>query len=329
MKYRNLANSDIKISAVGLGCMGMTHAYGVPSDETEMITLIHLAFDMGLTFFDTAECYVGTNGNGQTVYNEELVGKALQPYRNKVIIATKFGVRHNADSSLSMDSRPEIIRKSVEGSLKRLGTDYIDLYYQHRIDPNIPPEEVAGVMQDLICEGKIRTWGVSEAGEDYIRRADKICHMSAVQNRYSMMYREYERLLPVLEELEICFVAHSPLANGFLSGKYDKNSAFDKQYDYRSAMPQFKSDSIEKNKELLEMLNKIADEKHGTPTQISLAWLMAKGIVPIPGTRKLSRMEENIGAADIIMSPEEISKIDDALNNMEMSEVFGGHKAKQ
>lgn len=328
MKYRNLGNSDIKISAIGLGCMGMTHAYGVPSDEAEMIKLIHSAVDKGLTFFDTAECYVGTNGNGQTVYNEELVGKGLQPYRNKVIIATKFGVQHNADRSLVMDSRPETIRKSVEGSLRRLNTDYIDLYYQHRIDPNIPPEEVAGVMQDLIREGKIRAWGVSEAGENYISRADKICHMSAIQNRYSMMYREYEGLLPVLEKLGITLVAHCPLANGFLSGKYDKNSSFDKQYDYRSTMPQFKSDSVDKNKELLEMLNKIADEKHGTPAQISLAWLMAKGIVPIPGTRKLSRMEENIGAADIVMSSEEISKIDNALNNMEMSEVFGGHKSK-
>ncbi len=328
MKYKNLGSSGIKISALGLGCMGMTHAYGEPSDETEMIKLIHSAFDMGITFFDTAECYI-SEVNGRTVYNEELVGKALKPYRDKVIIATKFGVRHNADSSLSMDSRPETIRKSVEGSLRRLGTDYIDLYYQHRIDPNIPPEEVAGVMQDLINEGKIRAWGVSEAGGDYIRRANEVCSISAVQNRYSMMYREYAALLPMLDELNITLVAHSPLANGFLSGKYDKNSVFNEQNDYRSAMPQFKADSIDKNRNLLNLLNEISEKKYSTPAQISLAWLMANGIVPIPGTRKMARLEENAGAADIMLSPEEISKIDNALDNMEMSEVFGGHKAKQ
>lgn len=326
MKYKNLGSSGIKISVLGLGCMGMTHAYGAPSNETEMVKLIHSAIDKGVTFFDTAECYIAAV-NGQTVYNEELVGKGLKFCRDKVVIATKFGVRHNADSSLSMDSRPETIRKSVEGSLRRLGTDYIDLYYQHRIDPNVPPEEVAGVMQDFISEGKIRAWGISEADEHYIRRANKVCRMSAVQNRYSMMYREYEKLLPVLDELTITLVAHSPLANGFLSGKYDKNSVFDKQSDYRSAMPQFKAESVDKNKELLNMLNEMAEKKYSTPAQISLAWLMAKGIVPIPGTRKLSRLEENIGAADIMMLPEEISRIDNALNHMEMSEVFGGHKA--
>jgi len=326
VKYRNLGSNDIKISAVGLGCMGMTHAYGAPSDETEMIKLIHSAVFMGVTFFDTAECYIGTNGNGQTVYNEELVGKALQPYRDKVVIATKFGVRHNTDCSLAVDSRPETIRKSVEGSLKRLNTNYIDLYYQHRIDPKVPPEEIAGVMQDLIHEGKIRAWGVSEAGEDYIRRAGKICHISAVQNRYSMMYRAYEDLLPVVEELGICLVAHSPLANGFLSGRYGKNSAFDEQYDYRSTMPQFKAENIDKNKELLHMLNQIAEKKYSTPAQISLAWLMSKGIVPIPGTRNQARLEENSSSADIILTEQEIAAIDNTLSNIEMSEVFGGHK---
>lgn len=327
MKYKNLGSSGIKISVLGLGCMGMTHAYGAPSNETEMVKLIHSAFDMGITFFDTAECYAGTDVSGETVYNEELVGKALQPYRDKAVIATKFGVQHNANRALVMDSRPETIRKSVEGSLRRLGTDYIDLYYQHRIDPNVPPEEVAGVIQDLISEGKIRTWGISEADEHYIRRANQICRVSAVQNRYSMMYREYEKLLPVLGELTITLVAHSPLANGFLSGKYDKNSVFDNQSDYRSAMPQFKADSIDKNSELISMLNTIAETKYSTPAQISLAWLMAKGIVPIPGTRKLTRLEENAGAADIMLTQDEVSKIDNALNHMEMSEVFGGHKA--
>lgn len=327
MKYRNLGNSNIKISTVGLGCMGMTHAYDAPSDETEMVKLIHSALDMGITFFDTAECYIGTNENGQTVYNEELVGKALKPYRDKVVIATKFGVRHNADRSLVMDSRPETIRKSVDGSLKRLNTDYIDLYYQHRIDPNIPPEEVAGVMQDLIREGKIRAWGISEATENYIRRADKICHPVAVQNRYSMMYREYEGLLPTFEELGITLVAHCPLANGFLSGKYDKSSTFNEQGDYRSDMPQFKAESIDKNIELLNMLKQFAEKKYSTPAQISLAWLIAKGIVPIPGTRKLSRLEENAGTADITLTHQEISDIDNTLNSIEISEVFGGHKA--
>lgn len=260
MRYINLGNSDIKVSKLGLGCMGMTHAYGAPSDENEMIKLIHSAVDMGITFFDTAECYVGTGANGQPVYNEELVGKALKPYRDRIIISTKFGVQHNNDSSLTTDSRPEKIRKSVEGSLKRLNTDYIDLYYQHRIDPNVEPEEVADVMKELIKEGKIRTWGISEAGEEYIRRADKVCHVTAIQNRYSMMYRNYEDLLPVLSELGIAFVAHSPLANGFLSGKYDKNSVFDKQYDYRSDMSQFKAENADKNKDLLDMLNRMTEE---------------------------------------------------------------------
>lgn len=328
MNYKNLGSSAIKISVLGFGCMGMTHAYGPPSDETEMIKLIHSAIDLGITFFDTAECYIGTDTNGQTVYNEELVGKALKPYRDKVIISTKFGVHHTSNCSLIMDSSPNTIRKSIDSSLKRLGMDYVDLYYQHRIDPDIPPEEVAGVMQDLIREGKIRAWGISEAGAEYIRRADKVCKVSAIQNRYSMMYREYEYLLPILNELNITFVAHSPLANGFLSGKYDKNSVFDKRADYRNTMPQFKVESIDKNRELLAMLNNIAETKYSTPAQISLAWLMSKGIVPIPGTRKLTRLEENIGAANIALTQNEISKIDSALHVMQMSEVFGGHKAK-
>ena len=328
MKYKNLGKTDMKISVLGLGCMGMTHAYGSPSDEKEMIKLIHSAVDMGITLFDTAECYTGTNPEGKTVYNEELVGKALKPYRNKVLIATKCGVRHREDHSLIMDSRPETIRKSVEGSLKRLETDYIDIYYQHRTDPNVPPEEVAGVMQELIDEGKIRTWGISEAREDYIKRADSVCKVSAVQNRYSMMYREYEDLLPFLGNAGITLVAHCPLANGFLTGKYGKNTEFDKKNDYRSQMPQFKAESIDKNKELLYMLNYISEEKNASPAQVSLAWLIAKGIVPIPGTRRLSRLEENAGAADIILTDEEVLNIDNALKTMEMSEVFGGYKAK-
>lgn len=326
MKYKNLGSSNIKISAIGLGCMGMTHAYGVPSDENEMIKLIHSAVDMGVTFFDTAEDYTASTANG-VLYNEELVGKALKPYRDKVVIATKFGIKHNDDRSLVMDSRPETIRKSVEGSLKHLGTDYIDLYYQHRIDPNIPPEEAAGVMYDLIKEGKIRAWGISEAGEEYIRRADDVCHLVAVQNRYSMMYRKYEDLLPVLDELGITLVAYSPLANGFLSAKYDKNSVFDSKSDYRSAMPQFKEESLDENRNLLDMIKTMAEKKNATPAQIALAWLMSKGIVPIPGTRKLERLKENMGAVNIRLKQKEIIDIDIALSSINMSEVFGGHKA--
>lgn len=327
MKYRTLGNSNMKISVLGLGCMGMTHAYGAPSDETEMIKLIHSAMDLGINFFDTAECYTGTDVNGQTIYNETVVGKALKNHRDKVVIATKCGVHHNTDCSLVMDSRPETIRKSVDNSLKRLNTDYIDLYYQHRIDPQISPEEVAGVMQDLICKGKIRAWGISETGEEYLRRANKVCHVTAVQNRYSMMYRDYENLLPVLDELRISFVAHSPLANGFLTGKYNKNSVFEEKDDYRTDMPQFKAESIDKNKELLGMLNHLAEEKYAVPAQISLAWMMSKGMIPIPGTRKLLRLEENAGAAEIMITATEVKNIDKLLDTMEMSEVFGGHKA--
>lgn len=327
MRYVKLGNSDIKVSAMGLGCMGMTHAYGAPSDENEMIKLIRSAFDMGITFFDTAECYVGTGEDGSIIYNEELVGKALKPFRSKVVIASKFGVHHNADSTLLTDSRPETIRKSVEGSLKRLGTDHIDLYYQHRIDPMIEPEEVAGVMSDLIKDGKICAWGVSEAGMSYIRRADKVCRITAVQNRFSMMYRNYEDMLPELDAMGIAFVAHSPLANGFLSGRYDKSSRFDKRYDYRSSMPQFKAESIDKNSELLELLNRMSELKQATPAQISLSWLIAKGIIPIPGTRKNIRLKENAGAVDIKLTQNEVSDIDRALANMEMSAVFGGHRA--
>ena len=327
MRYRSLGKSGIKISALGLGCMGMTHAYGAPSDEHEMIELIRSAADMGITFFDTAECYTADDGQGRVLYNETLVGKALKECRGSVVIATKFGVHHNSDSTLSTDSRPETIRKSVEGSLKRLGTDHIDLYYQHRIDPKITPEETAGVMRELIKEGKIRAWGVSEAGEEYIRRADAVCHISAVQNRYSMMYRSYDSLILVLSELGITFVAHSPLANGFLSGKYNNNPKFNGQNDYRSTMPQFRPESIAKNRELLGMLNALAERRNATPAQIALSWMMAKGIVPIPGTRKAERLKENAGAADVELSAVEAAGIDVILSGMEMSEVFGGHKA--
>lgn len=329
MQYRTLG-SDLTVSVVGLGCMGISHAYGAPADKKQMTELLAQAVDLDYTFFDTAEVY-GTPEHPHD--NEELVGAALKPYRDKIVLATKFGIHFDMTSTatnkpLVPDSRPEVIRTSVEASLKRLGTDHIDLYYQHRLDPKIPIEEVAGVMADLIREGKITHWGLSEATEDTIRRAHTVCPVTAIQNRYSMMARWYEKLFPVLEELHIGYVAFSPLANGFLSGKYDKSSQFDAETDYRSVMPQFQPENIDRNRELLTLLQKLAEQNNATPAQISLAWMLCKKpyIVPIPGTRRLSRLLENAGAADVTLSAEEVSNIDEALNGMEMSEVFGGSK---
>lgn len=329
MKYRVLGK-DLKVSAVGLGCMGMSHAYGAPANKKEMTELLSQAVDMGYTFFDTAEVY-GTPENPYD--NEELVGQALKPFRNKIVIATKFGIHFDMNSKevnkpLIPDSRPETIRSSVESSLMRLGIDTIDLYYQHRQDPNIPVEEVAGVMSELIKEGKITHWGLSEVNEDTIRRAHAVCPVTAVQNRYSMMARQNEVLFPVLEELNIGFVPFSPMANGFLTGKYNKNSKFDAKTDYRSMMPQFKEEAYEQNKKLLQLLWDMAAEKDATPAQISLAWMICKKdyIAPIPGTRKLERLEENVKAADIKLTQEEIKKLDEELARTQMSEVFGGSK---
>ena len=326
MQARILGN-NLSVSPVGLGCMGMTHASGAPADVKEMTELIAKAVDMGYTFFDTAECYTGTNPDGSTAYNEELVGAALKPYRDKVVLATKCGVRHMGDH-LELDSRPETIRKSVEGSLKKLQTDHIDLYYQHRIDPKVEPEEVADTMARLMQEGKITHWGISEANEDYLRRAHGVCPVTAIQNRLSMMYRDYEKLFPVLEELHVGFVAFSPLANGFLTARYRDTSQFEQSpADYRTTMPQFSKEGVEKNHELLALIENTAQEKNATPAQISLAWMLAKRpyIVPIPGSRKEDRIRENLGAADIHLTKEEVSRIDDALDHMIMSQVFGGH----
>lgn len=332
MKYRTLGN-DLTVSAVGLGCMGMSHAYGAPADKKEMTELLVQAVDMGYTFFDTAEVY-GTPEHPHD--NEELVGAALAPYRNQVKIATKFGIHFDMESPqvnkpLVPDSRPEVIRASVEASLKRLGTDHIDLYYQHRPDPDVPVEEVAGVMTELIQEGKITHWGLSEADEEMIRRAHKVCPVTAIQNRYSMMARWYEELFPMLEELNIGYVAFSPLANGFLSGKYGKDSVFEAGTDYRSVMPQFTTGGIDKNASLLALLQGMAEEKQATPAQISLAWMLCKKpyIVPIPGTRKLNRLEENAGASEIFLTKEEVEALDQALSSMEMSDVFGGTPTKK
>lgn len=332
MNYRNLGNRGLRVSAIGLGCMGMSHAYGAPADHREMAELLAKAMDMGYDFFDTAEVY-GTPDNPHD--NEELLGSALKPYRNRVVIATKFGLRFDLESGripypLIPDSRPETIRRSVEGSLRRLRTDYIDLYYQHRPDPNVPIEDVAGTVQDLIREGKVLYWGLSEASEEDICRANAVCPLTAVQDRYSMMARWHEALFPVLEELGIGLVAFSPLANGLLSDRYNAASHFEAGTDYRAGMPQFQPDSYDKNHDLLQLIRRIAAEKNATPAQISLAWMLCKKpwIVPIPGTRKLDRLQENAGATDVMLTDAEVKQIDKALDAMPMSDVYGGTKIK-
>ena len=325
---KRILGKDLEVSAVGLGCMGFSHAYGKAMDEQETIARIRDAAAMGYTFFDTAEVY-GTVEDPHI--NEKLVGKALAPYRDQVVIATKFGLRFDKTNEpgpypLIPDARPRSIRKAVEGSLQRLGVDHIDLYYQHRVDPNVAPEEVAGVMAELIKEGKITHWGVSEADEEYVRRAHAVCPLTAVQNRYSMMARRTETLFDTLEELHIGLVAFSPMANGFLSGKYGKGEQFDARYDYRAAMPQFTDEALDQNQALLGLLDALAKQKHASKAQMSMAWMLCKKpwIVPIPGTRQQTRMKENMGAADILLSAEEVSQIDEALDSMEMSAVFGG-----
>lgn len=333
MKYRILGISGLRVSAIGLGCMGMSHAYGAPADKRKMTELLADAVNMGYTFFDTAEVY-GTADRPHD--NEELLGEALRPYRDSIVLATKFGLAFDKPEAagphaLIPDARPETIRRSVEESLHRLRTDRIDLYYQHRMDPNIEPETVAEVMADLIREGKILHWGISETTEEYLRRAHRVCPVTAIQNRFSMMARWHEPLLPVVEELGIGFVAYSPLANGLLSNRYTADTPFDPATDYRASMPQYRRESFEKNRMLFSLLEQLADEHHATASQISLAWMMNKRppIVPIPGTRHLCRLKENIGAADIHLTDEEVKTIDAALDAMEMSEVFGGSPIKK
>lgn len=313
--------------------MGMSHAYGAPADKRKMTELLADAVDMGYTFFDTAEVY-GTADRPHD--NEELLGEALRPYRDSIVLATKFGLAFDKSEAagphtLIPDARPETIRRSVEESLRRLRTDRIDLYYQHRMDPNMEPEAVAEVMANLIREGKILHWGISETTEEYLRRAHRVCPVTAIQNRFSMMARWHETLLPVVEELGIGFVAHSPLANGLLSNRYTADTPFDPATDYRASMPQYRRESFGKNRMLFSLLEQLADEHHATASQISLAWMMNKRppIVPIPGTRHLCRLKENIGAADIHLTDEEVKTIDAALDAMEMSEVFGGSPIKK
>jgi aryl-alcohol dehydrogenase-like predicted oxidoreductase len=313
MQKRKLGNSGLEVSAIGLGCMGMSHGYGPASDKKEMISLIHAAIDRGVTFFDTAEVY------GPYV-NEELVGEALKPFKGKVVIATKFGIQMENGKQV-LDSKPETIRQSVEGSLKRLKVDTIDLYYQHRVDPNVPIEEVAGVVQDLIQEGKVKHWGLSEAGVETIRRAHAVQPLTAIQSEYSMMWRSpEEKLLPTLEELGIGFVPFSPLGKGFLTGNIDKNATFVSS-DFRSIVPRFKPENIEANQILVELIKKIAVGKDASPAQIALAWVIAQKpwIVPIPGTRKLERLEENLGAAEVVLTPEELHDLNEALSKIEIS----------
>lgn len=308
--------------------MGLSHAYGKPVEKNEAIHLLQQALDEGYTYFDTAEVY----GTPQDPHiNETLLGEAFKQCRDKVKISTKFGIHFDMSSNrvnkpLITDSRLETIRKSVEFSLKRLQTDHIDLYFQHRIDFEIPPEEVAGVMSDLIREGKIINWGISETNEDYLRRANAVCPVTAIQNRYSMMARHYEPLFPVLEELGVGFVAFSPMANGFLSGQYGKGIQFDEKYDYRSNMPQFTDEAVDENRNLLSLIKDFAEKKNATPAQISMAWMLCKKpyIVPIPGTRNPQRLKENAGAANVSLNEDEVRKIDKALDNMKMSAVFGG-----
>lgn len=310
MKYRKSGNSGLEVSAIGLGCMGMSHAYGPAADKKEMLKLLHHAVEIGVTFFDTAEVY-------GPYTNEELVGEALKPYQDKVVIATKFGVsfQYVHTGAILTDSRPETIRKSVEGSLRRLQTDYIDLYYQHRVDPNIPIEDVAGTVADLVKEGKVKHFGLSDASAEIIRRAHAVQPVAALQSEYFMMWRNPQKeVFPTLTELGIGFVPFSPLGNSFLTGKIDKHARFGKG-DIRSVITRFQPENIDANQLLLDLIGRIAASKNATPAQIALAWVVAQGewISPIPGTTKLNRLEENSHAADIVFTTEELEELDKAL----------------
>jgi len=313
MQKRKLGKSGLEVSAIGLGCMGMSQSFGPLPDKNDAIYLIHAAVERGVNFFDTAEVY------GQAHHNEELVGEALAPFKGKVLIATKFGIQ-TVNGKQVLDSKPEVIRRSIEGSLRRLRIETIDLYYQHRVDPQVPIEEVAGVIQDLIKEGKIRHWGLSEAGVETVRRAHAVQPLAAVESEYSMMWRSPEQeLLPVLEELGISLVPFAPLGKGFLTGTIDKNAKFGSD-DFRSKQPRFQSENLEANQALVELIKQAAAEKQATPAQIALAWVLAQKpwIVPIPGTRKLERLEENIGAADIELTQEELTDLNAALSRIEI-----------
>ncbi|WP_027351770.1 aldo/keto reductase [Halotalea alkalilenta] len=314
MQKRTLGKSKLEVSALGLGCMGLSHAYGPATDTPRAVSLIRAAVDRGVTFFDTAELY-------GPFLNEEVVGEALAPVRDQVVIATKFGFTFgDEDHPYALDSRPEHIRWAVEGSLKRLRTDVIDLLYQHRVDPNVPIEDVAGTVKDLIAEGKVKHFGLSEAGVQTIRRAHAVQPVTAVQNEYSLWWREPEaELLPALEQLGIGLVAFSPLGKGFLTGAITAGTTFDSN-DFRSTVPRFSPEALQANQALVELLGYIADDKEATRAQIVLAWLLAQKpwIVPIPGTTKLHRLEENLGATAVQLTDEDLARIDDALRQVKI-----------
>ena len=317
MQKRTLGRSNLEVSALGLGCMGMSHGYGPPADRREMIALVRSAVDHGVTFFDTAEVY-------GPFANEELVGEALAPVRDQVVIATKFGFRIDVSRGQNfmagLDSRPEHIKQVAEASLTRLRTDAIDLFYQHRVDPNVPIEDVAGAVKDLIQAGKVRHFGLSEAGAQTIRRAHAVQPVAALQSEYSLWWREPERdVLPTLEELGIGFVPFSPLGKGFLTGKIDDTTSFDST-DFRNVVPRFTSENRKANLAFVDWLTKLAERKQATPAQIALAWLLAQKpwIVPIPGTTKRHRLEENLGAAAIELGAGDLSDIDRAASQIEV-----------
>jgi aryl-alcohol dehydrogenase-like predicted oxidoreductase len=310
MKKRKLGNSNLEVSAVGLGCMGMSFGYGPPANKQEMISLIRLAVERGVTFFDTAEVY-------GPFTNEELVGEALAPFRDKVVIATKFGFDMEAFPGLN--SRPEHIKRVAEASLKRLMTDAIDLFYQHRVDPNVPIEDVAGAVKDLIQEGKVKHFGLSEAGAKTIRRAHAVQPVTAVQSEYSLWTRDPEaEVLPTVEELGIGFVPWSPLGQGFLTGKIDASMTFDSRSDLRATFPRFTPEAMKANLAVVDLLSNIAKRKNATPAQTALAWLLAEKpwIVPIPGTRKLQRLDENIGAAEVELASDDLGAINSAFSKI-------------
>jgi aryl-alcohol dehydrogenase-like predicted oxidoreductase len=309
MQKRKLGTHGLEVSAMGLGCMGMSHSYGPPKDKQEMIGVLRAAVERGITFFDTAEVY-------GPFTNEELVGEALAPFRDRVVIATKFGFdlsgTEHRPGAAGLNSQPEHIRQAVEGSLKRLKVDVIDLLYQHRVDPNVPIEDVAGTVKDLIQQGKVKHFGLSEAGVQTIRRAHAVQPLSALQNEYSLWWRRPEaEVIPVLEELGIGLVPYSPLGRGFLTGKIDQDAKFDSN-DFRSTLPRFTPEALKANQALIDLLSRTAEQKKATPAQIALAWLTARKpwIVPIPGTTKLNRLEENIGALSAELTPDDLQDIE-------------------
>jgi aryl-alcohol dehydrogenase-like predicted oxidoreductase len=314
MQKRKLGKSNLEVSALGLGCMGMSFSYGPPKDKQEMTSLLRAAVERGITFFDTAEVY-------GPFTNEELVGEALSPIRDQVVLATKFGFRLNPDGSpgwQGLDSRPEHIKQAVEGSLKRLRTNVIDLLYQHRVDPEVPIEDVAGAVKDLIQEGKVKHFGLSEAGVQTIRRAHAVQPVTALQSEYSLWWRKpEEEVLPTLEELGIGLVPYSPLGKGFLTGKMDENTKLSSS-DFRSTLPRFTPEAMKANQAFVDLLSTIAEGKNATPAQIALAWLLARKpwIVPIPGTTKLTRLDENIGAVAVELTPDDLKQIQSAASKI-------------